>query len=164
MYKVVPLTKDLRHLQQQFSEMYPGFPLRYFWEDLFIGRQRQKLRIKCDIWVNDMIDWYIEPIKGNPELYKFMNDSFPIQCQKQYRGQVERYIYPRFIELDNVNCPWIRGGEYDLLFSDKDKFLTYFKEEFFLYSSWTGNWVDYKEEYTWFADNFVNGINLIRLG
>lgn len=161
LYKVVESSENLESLEREFLETNPESSLFYFWRDFIVGKQN--IRVKQDIWINSLLDWYIEPIKGNPELYRFLDKAFSIQCQKHFRGEFSKnYMHPKFIKLENVGCPWIRGGEYDLYFSSKDKFLRYFKEKFFAYSPLP--WTQHKEEYIWFGDNFVDGVNLIRLG
>lgn len=170
MYKVSELSLDLDKLEQEFKESYSDQPLFYFWKNYIVGRQQQNIRVKHDAWFDCLPDSYnlcINPIKGNPELHRFRDLAFPIKYQKQNRSSFsDTYLYPLFIELQNVNCPWIRGGEYDLMFSGKDKFLKYFKEEFFKYSYSRSSqgWFERKEEYQWFGDNFISGENLIRLG
>lgn len=179
LYEVVPCSKDINKLQETYYTNLERFNkskpyLYYHYKDLREGKQKQKIRVSS-VWASDVVniiegnwDWEIEPIKHNQGLDIFRELSFNLPCDLVYKGKVSRRIYPEFIELKEVGCPWIRGGEYDIHFINKDTFLKYFKEEFFAYSTWTDGkaekWVNYKEDYQFFADTFVNGKHLIRLG
>jgi hypothetical protein len=175
LYEVVPCSKDINKLQETYytnpERLNRSKPyLYYHYKDRRTGKQKQKIRFSS-VWASDVVDdwnWYTMPVKHN-RLTIFKPLSFNIPCDYLvYKDKVSRRIYPEFIELKEVDCPWVRGGEFDIHFTDKDIFLKYFREEFFAYSMWTENkaekWVNYKEDYQFFADTFVNGKHLIRLG
>jgi hypothetical protein len=170
MFKVIEQSKHVDYLEKEFRNLYLDKPLYYFWQNFTEGKQAQKIRMIYDAWfinLPSVDNWYLEPIKGNQELTKFIDRASPIKYQRYYKGRFSKnYLYPLFIELEGVNCPWIRGGEYDIFFSNRDKFLKYFKEEFFQYSYERSpqGWLGYKEEYQWFGDNFISGESVIRLG